>query len=246
MTTICPTNPTNAFNPYADPSSLTGESLLLYCQTQLSSYDDTISGFLNEQKLNLTRKKALSGIENTLKKYVNHADQAATDDILNTFKNAINSLPAGDPVRGAIEDKLHEFTSHTVPSPVAITNMGMHAFVNPGQPAVTRTSWGGYSAQPDPVTSAPAGNAGQAPPPGIPASTAASSNGQQIYYTSEQMTAFAGDIRSMLDNVNGNAEINMIQLQQVMSQRQTAVQLTTSLLAKLDEGTKSVVGNIGR
>ena len=73
-----------------------------------------------------------------------------------------------------------------------------------------------------------------------------SGNGQQIYYTSEQMTAFAGDVQSMLDNVNGNAEINMIQLQQVMSQRQTAVQLTTSLLAKLDEGTKSVVGNIGR
>jgi hypothetical protein len=242
MTTICPTNPTNAFNPYADANSLTGESLLLYCQTQLSSYDDTISGFLNEQKLNLVRKKALSGIENTLKKYVNHADQAATDDILNTFKNAINSLPAGDPVRGAIEDKLHEFTTHTVPSPVAITTMGMHAFVNPGPaPAVTRTSWGGYSTQPDPVTSAPVGP-GQSPP----ASAAASSNGQQIYYTSEQMTAFAGDIRSMLDNVNGNAEINMIQLQQVMSQRQTAVQLTTSLLAKLDEGTKSVVGNIGR
>jgi hypothetical protein len=97
----------------------------------------------------------------------------------------MQALPPGDPIRGALQDKLDWFNNH-------------------------------------------------------------SGNGQQIYFTSEQMTAFAGDVRSMLDNVNGNAEINMIQLQQVMSQRQTAVQLTTSLLAKLDEGTKSVVGNIGR
>jgi hypothetical protein len=185
MTTVNAICTSNTFNPYADPNGLTGESLLLYCQTQLNSYDDTISGFLNEQKLNLARKKGLSGIENTLKKYVNHLDQSGVNDIRNTFNSAISALPPGDPVRGAMIDKLAEFNSH-------------------------------------------------------------SGNGQPIYYTSEQMTAFAGDVRSMLDNVNGNAEINMIQLQQVMSQRQTAVQLTTSLLAKLDEGTKSVVSNIGR
>ncbi len=218
MTTISPTCPTNAFNPYSDPNSLTGESLLLYCQTQLGSYDDTISGFLNEQKLNLARKKGLSGIENTVKKYLNHLDQAGVNDILDSFRKAADALPPGDPVRGAIEDKAKEFYTHTVPAPVTITNMGMHSFVDP--------------------------NPGLSPPPGTPVITAPS--GEQIYFTTEQLTAFAGDVRSMLDNVNGNAEINMIQLQQVMSQRQTAVQLTTSLLAKLDEGTKSVVGNIGR
>ncbi len=182
---IEPTSPSNVFNPYANPNALTGESLLLYCQTQLSSFDDSINGFFAEQKLNLARKKGLSDIENTLKKYLNHLDQAGVNDIENTFNRAINALPPGDPARGAIEDKLNEFNTH-------------------------------------------------------------SGNGMQIYYTTEQLTAFAGDIHSMLEDVNGNAEMNMIQLQQVMSQRQTAVQLTTSLLSKLDEGTKSVVSNIGR
>jgi len=185
VTTINPISPSNVFNPYADANGLTGESLLLYCQTQLRSYDDTITGFLNEQKLNLARKKGLSGIENTLKKYLNTLDQGGVNDIEGAFANAINSLPPGDPVRGVIEGKLAEFNSH-------------------------------------------------------------SGNGQQIHYTKEELTAFAGDVQSILDNVNGNAEINMIQLQQVMSQRQTAVQLTTSMLAKLDDGTKSVISNIGR
>jgi len=185
MTTINAISSSNCFNPYADANGLTGESLLLYCQTQLNSYDDTINGFLNEQKLNLARKKGLSDLENTIKKYVNHADNDSVADIRAKFDSAIQALPPGDPVRGALQDKLNWFNTH-------------------------------------------------------------SGNGQEIYFTSEQMTAFAGDVRSMLDNVNGNAEINMIQLQQVMSQRQTAVQLTTSLLSKLDEGTKSVVSNIGR
>jgi hypothetical protein len=182
---INPISPSNIPNAYADPSGLTGDSLLLYCQTQLGSYDESVKGFLNEQKLNIARKKGLSDIETTLKKYFEHADQAATDDINRSFNSAMNALPAGDPVRAAIQAKANEYNTH-------------------------------------------------------------SGNDQQIYYTKEQLTAFAGDIQSMLDNVNGNAEINMIQLQQVMSQRQTAVQLTTSLLAKFDEGMKSVVGNIGR
>src|SRR5258708_17425988 len=157
MTTIDATVAPNVFNPYADPNGLTGDSLLIYCQSQLGSYDDTINGFLNEQKLNLARKKGLSDIENTLKKYVNHLDQSGVDDIRNTFNNAIDALPPGDPLREAVADKLQEFNSH-------------------------------------------------------------SGHGQAIYYTSEQMTALSGDMHSMLDNVNGNAEINMIQLQQVMSQ----------------------------
>jgi hypothetical protein len=186
MSTIYPTDPTsNVINPYTDPNSLTGESLLLYCQSQLTSLDGTIKGYFDEQKLNLARKKSLSDLQNTLKKYVNHLDQAGVDDIGNAFNKAISNLPPGDPVRGALMDKMQEFYTH-----------------------------GG--------------------------------NGQQIYFTTEQLTAFAGDIGSMLDNVNGNAELNMIQLQQVMGQRQTAVQLTTSMLAKLDDGTKSIVTNIGR
>ncbi len=222
MTTITPSTPTNCFNPYADPNSLTGESLLLYCQTQLSSYDDTISGFLNEQKLNLARKKGLSGIENTIKKYANHLDQTGVNDINKAFHTAMDALPPGDPVRGAIQAKADEFYKQTAPfdaNPNLTKQMTFAGttIVNPFEPK--STVWG------MPMTPLPS---------------------QQIFLSSEQVTAYAGDIHSMLDNVNGNAEINMIQLQQVMSQRQTAVQLTTSLLAKLDEGTKSVVGNIGR
>ena len=62
--------------------------------------------------------------------------------------------------------------------------------------------------------------------------------------TKEEWQGYVGDVDTMLQDINGNAEINMIQLQSLMSQRQTAVQLTTSMMAKEDEGIRSVLKNI--
>jgi hypothetical protein len=188
MTTINATDPTsNAFNLYADPNSLTSDALLIYCQSQLSALDGDIKGYLDEQRLNVARKKGLADLENTMKKYTTSMDSAGAQDVEAAWNRAMNSLPPGDPVRNAMNAKYQEFLHHD------------HGY-GPGA----------------------------------------------IYYSGEEWSALMGDVHSMLENVNGNAEINMIQLQSIMSKRQTAVQLTTSMLSKLDEGTKSVVSNIGR
>ena len=185
MSTINPTDPSsNVFNPFVDPNALTPDALLTYCQTQLGSYDSTIKGYLDEQKLNLLRKKVLSDVENAMKK-VSGMDDAATQNYINAFKNGIASLPPGDPVAKQMQAQLDEIMSHR------------------------------------------------------------DGNGA-ISFTDEAWKAETRDIHSILDDVNGNAEINMIQLQSVMSQRQTAVQLTTSMLAKLDDSTKAILTNIGR
>ena len=47
-----------------------------------------------------------------------------------------------------------------------------------------------------------------------------------------------------LSELESTAEMNMIQLQSLMSARQTAISLATNLIAKLDESTKKVVDNI--
>ncbi len=184
MTTIDPTSPTNStFDPLSDPNALTGDALLVYCRSQLNSYDSDINSFLNEQRLALARKKALGSIENTMKKFTETLDATGQQECLTTWNAAINSLPQGDPMRVQMEKEFAKFQ------------------------AQTQTA-GGFS--------------------------------------KEQWAGYLGDVHSMIDDVSGSAEINMIQLQSIMSQRQTAVQLTTSMLAKFDEGVKSVVSNIGR
>ncbi|HMR05293.1 MAG TPA: hypothetical protein PKA88_05935 [Polyangiaceae bacterium] len=62
--------------------------------------------------------------------------------------------------------------------------------------------------------------------------------------TKEWWTGHVGDMSSKVDAVSGNAELNMIQLQSLMSKRQTAVQLTTNMLSKYDQTIASIVNNV--
>jgi hypothetical protein len=43
---------------------------------------------------------------------------------------------------------------------------------------------------------------------------------------------------------DGGAELNMIQLQSSISQRQTALQMTTSILQHMHDTTKGIINNI--
>jgi len=51
-------------------------------------------------------------------------------------------------------------------------------------------------------------------------------------------------LTKMEEDIKGSAEIEMLQLQQLMSQRQTAVQLTTNMMAKIDQTADSIVKNV--
>lgn len=51
-------------------------------------------------------------------------------------------------------------------------------------------------------------------------------------------------LNNITENIKSSSEIEMLQLQQLMSQRQTAVQLTTGMCSKMDQTTDSIVKNI--
>lgn len=230
MSSIDPTTSTTstrvASGADVNPNSLTADALLMYCQIQLNSLDSRISDFLNEQRLNLARKKALGDIENMMKKYADvpkGSEQWADYD--QTWTNAINSLPSGDPMRVTLQNKYDELAKKE-PSFSKDESVG--------------TTSGIHVADPGARLSDPMGALSKQ----IAETVAAAKKGSG--FTKGEWTGLTGDIQSMLDDVSGNAEMNMVQLQSIMAQRQTAIQLTTSLLAKYDDGTKSIVANIGR
>lgn len=64
--------------------------------------------------------------------------------------------------------------------------------------------------------------------------------------TQSAFDKFTQPLQDMVDEIGKNAELNMIQLQSIMSQRQTAVQLTTNMMAKLNGGYDAVTANIGK
>lgn len=61
--------------------------------------------------------------------------------------------------------------------------------------------------------------------------------------TPENIEAYQKKLDSVLDEINGASELNMIRLQQLMGQRQTCIQLTTNCMSKLSAGYDAIVGN---
>ncbi|MDB4995927.1 MAG: hypothetical protein JWM74_3359, partial [Myxococcaceae bacterium] len=60
-----------------------------------------------------------------------------------------------------------------------------------------------------------------------------------------EMKAMTNNLETMVKDINGNSELQMINLQSLMSQRQAAVQLTTNLVQSLGDQMNKIAANIG-
>jgi hypothetical protein len=63
--------------------------------------------------------------------------------------------------------------------------------------------------------------------------------------TGERIQTYAATLKTEQSDLNGGAELNMINLQAIMSQRQTAIQLTTNLVQALGDSSNKIAANIG-
>lgn len=161
------------------PVYLTAESLMLYCESQLRSLDGEVTAFLNEQRANIARKKALGDVIAQMKKYAPPAGPDQWNEFAKAIRDAVDSLPPGDPTVTALQDLYRAMGNGNGP---------------------TKAQW----------------------------------------------DAAVDNLQGRLDEVSGNAEMNMIRLQTVMSQRQMAIQLTTGMLQKFDQGLMAPINNLGR
>lgn len=65
-------------------------------------------------------------------------------------------------------------------------------------------------------------------------------------YNDTEWAGFTADVDELANNVGGGADLEMVELQSLVSKRQTAVQLTTALMQKIDSSSDGIVANIGR
>jgi hypothetical protein len=59
------------------------------------------------------------------------------------------------------------------------------------------------------------------------------------------IASLTNTVKSQQSSLNSDSEIDMIRLQSLMSQRQTAVQLTTNIVQSLNDQVNKIVANIG-
>ncbi len=65
-------------------------------------------------------------------------------------------------------------------------------------------------------------------------------------FTGAEVTATKEYITGLQKDIESSAQMNMIRLQSLMSSRQTAIQLSTNLIASLGDSTKAIVTNVGK
>jgi hypothetical protein len=63
---------------------------------------------------------------------------------------------------------------------------------------------------------------------------------------STEMQTFISSLQSCASDLNSSSELQMIQLQSLMSQRQTAIQLTSNLVQSLGDQAQKIAENVGR
>lgn len=65
-------------------------------------------------------------------------------------------------------------------------------------------------------------------------------------YFSSEVKATKEYLQGLSKDIESGSQMNMIQLQSLMSARQTAIQLSTNLISALGESSKAIASNIGR
>ena len=167
---------------------LTGDALLMYCQTRLQDLDGDIQSRMSDQKSALDRRQAIQTAQQVFKTFGDKGPQtqAEWDQCEAAIYAAQQALPPGDPGRGMLDDfryaMEHQYCRDLAPDP---------HYPHDGE-------WKGT----------------------------------------------IDGLGKMIEDIKGSAEIEMLQLQQLMSQRQTAVQLTTNMMSKMDQTQDAIVKNV--
>jgi hypothetical protein len=234
MSTVSAVNGSNTYSVdgAGGIAGLSPDALLEYCQTQLGGLDTEIKNSIKQQNLALQEREAAEQAQGVLEQF---GDSGPTDapgmqKCVDALNNAISSLPPGDPVAA----NLQKFE----------TNMCNQYNFTPGR-ALTGDEERQYAIEmTTPANSGPYGSGGSVntvpfdlhgkAPPSVgefqkimTGTLGTPPQNNDWKGTCEALGNIVGDIKS-------GAEIQMLQLQDLVSQRQQAVSLACGMMSKED------------
>jgi len=222
------TSPT-ATDGSSPPAYLTPEALMVYCQTRLQGIDSQVQTAMTSQQNTNWEQGQIAGIlselstdsADTTNGVMNNPQECKT--IEQNLENLITQIQAKDPgcsQLGQLE-QLHDSIMATGTGPYQDASGLTHGFYYGGDPAKTPT--------------------GLTTPPGD-----VSKSGADNTISTDEFTNFTNTLNNINSSLSSGAEMGMINIQSLMSDRTTAIQLTTSILQSYDDGVEKIADNIGK
>ena len=206
-----------------DMQSVSPDALLEYCQIQLGGLDSQITDQVNLQNKMLDERTAVEHVQTALEDFGTQGppDGQSMAKCVAAFQNAIASLPTGDPVAAQLQTQCDAMTQQ----------YGYH-------PAGTTPTTNPVVLPMLPGTGAMVGSVTPLPPSTQPTLDTPPKN-DDWKGTTDALSTLAGDVKS-------NAEIDMLNLQDLVSQRQQAVQLCSGIMSKTDQTLEAQAKAIGQ
>jgi hypothetical protein len=199
-------------------SGLSPDALIAYCQSRLDSIDGQVKDLFQRQQLNAAATQKIDQVMTSLQDYdgKNQTDPAVCKQLETEFQGLILYLQKNDP---------------GCPELPALTT-AYNSMVYSGDGGAQYT----HSTNPD-------------DPDFIdktlyPPDTGGNVQGDKILGM-EELQGYVQTLSDAAGNLNSDSELGMVHLQSLMSQRQTAVTLTTNLVQSLGDQENKIVDNIG-
>jgi len=228
-------NPVYARGMDSVGGQLSPESLMFYCASQLRALDDDIEARMNQQKSAREVGKYLGEAKAAISAYKDKPRGDITPEekerILLNLANAWNALPPGHPMRDEIGKEFEKFRLTACYSDGA-GDVKAPELPRIGGDKVDLSKYDELQAKRDSsVWGKDDGEDGDV-----------KLNKNQL--VKEEFNGFIEHFEAMTNQVSKGAELEMIQLQSMISQRQMAVQLTTNMLNKLNETLMAPIANL--
>lgn len=208
-------------------TGLSPEALLAYCQQQLGGLDTEMKNSINQQNLELQEREAAESAQGVLESFGDNGPTGPGDmqKCVDAINQAISSLPAGDPVAAQLMKFETDMTSKygfDAGQPGRPLTPAEQNELTTDQAIVNLGNFGaGYEQALGRVRDLNKIQSGTSP------SLAAPPQNNDWKGTCTTLDNLVGDIKS-------GAEIQMLSLQDLVSQRQQAVSLACSMMSKED------------
>jgi hypothetical protein len=210
------------------PLYLTPDAIMAYCQSRLQSIDGQVETAMTQQQNCNSEQSAVQGVLNEIGDL--QSQLSGTPPVVNAPASAVK-------IEGDLESLISQMeTTDPTNSQIAtlkqLFDTIMATSTGPNKNGAQMGFYNGSTAAPGSPPN------GTAPAQGV-------NNDEDGTFGSDELTNFSQTLTGVNNALNNSAELGMINIQSLMSQRTTAIQLSTNILQSMDDGMSKIVDNVG-
>ena len=195
---------------------LTTDEVMLYCASQLTQLDTGIKQHMAQQQVARNQADKMGKLKGVLSSgQIGAGDSSRKKEVIQAMKEAYDSLDPHDPRRDKLNDMFCRFMDTATYNNESVRRTNAPEHYN----LLTLNT----DAQ----------------------MNAVSSNGTDGNDVSvDEMKGLGAEIEPMMNDIGKGAELDMIDLQAKISQRQMAVQMATQMISKINETQMAIIQKI--